>query len=122
VIVVDASTMVAILFDEPSSDQIAKRLENAVLAAPTLLPYEVANSCLKKIIRHKEVTGLWLEAFAALQEWEIEYHAVDTEQTVQLAAQFGLTAYDASYLWLAKSLDAELVTLDEELAAAFARS
>ena len=27
----------------------------------------------------------------------------------------GLTAYDATYLWLAKHLDAELVTLDGEL-------
>jgi predicted nucleic acid-binding protein len=27
----------------------------------------------------------------------------------------GLTAYDAAYLWLARHLDAELVTLDTEL-------
>ena len=32
-----------------------------------------------------------------------------------LATQTGLTAYDASYLWLARSHDAELITLDREL-------
>jgi predicted nucleic acid-binding protein len=33
-----------------------------------------------------------------------------------LAAETGLSAYDASYLWLARSRDAELVTLDKALA------
>jgi hypothetical protein len=32
-----------------------------------------------------------------------------------LAAESGLTAYDASYLWLARTRDAELVTLDVAL-------
>jgi predicted nucleic acid-binding protein len=30
----------------------------------------------------------------------------------------GLSAYDASYLWLARDLDVELVTLDRQLAKA----
>jgi predicted nucleic acid-binding protein len=37
-----------------------------------------------------------------------------------LAEHFGLTTYDASYLWLARELDAELVTLDRQLAHAAA--
>jgi predicted nucleic acid-binding protein len=37
---------------------------------------------------------------------------------VDLAEATGLTAYDASYLWLARTLNAELVTLDRKLAAA----
>ena len=32
-----------------------------------------------------------------------------------------MTAYDASYLWLARKLDAELVTPDEQLTAAVFR-
>ena len=35
-----------------------------------------------------------------------------------LAEQTKLTLYDASYLWLASALDAELVTLDDKLARA----
>ena len=34
------------------------------------------------------------------------------------AAATGLTAYDASYLWLTRQLDADLVTLDQQLARA----
>ncbi len=38
----------------------------------------------------------------------------------QLAVRTGLTGYDASYLWLARSRDLHLVTLDEALARAAA--
>jgi predicted nucleic acid-binding protein len=37
---------------------------------------------------------------------------------LELAAATGLTAYDASYLWLARRLGADLVTLDKQLAKA----
>jgi predicted nucleic acid-binding protein len=40
---------------------------------------------------------------------------------VRLAVDTGLSAYDASYLWLALALKAELVTLDARLANAVRR-
>jgi predicted nucleic acid-binding protein len=48
----------------------------------------------------------------------IEIVAVDHGQALALAETSGLTAYDASYLWLAQRLGGELVTLDRQLAAA----
>jgi predicted nucleic acid-binding protein len=39
-------------------------------------------------------------------------------EVVDLASATGLTAYDASYLWLARHLGAPLVTLDSRLARA----
>ncbi len=45
----------------------------------------------------------------------IELRDVDFPQVVELAARANLTAYDASYLWLARYLGAELVTLDDKL-------
>jgi predicted nucleic acid-binding protein len=58
-------------------------------------------------------------AFALLERFDIEFVDVDHREVVALADRSGLTAYDASYLWLARKLDAALVTLDAELAAAF---
>ncbi len=43
-------------------------------------------------------------------------------EVVALARRERLTVYDASYLWLARALDAELVTLDERLSRAASRS
>lgn len=39
-------------------------------------------------------------------------------EVARLALQTGLSGYDASYLWLAITQDAELITLDRELARA----
>jgi predicted nucleic acid-binding protein len=44
--------------------------------------------------------------------------SLQDEHVVPLAAETGLTAYDASYLWLSRHLNAELVTLDRKLAKA----
>ena len=46
---------------------------------------------------------------------------VDLPEAVTLAERMGLTVYDASYLWLAQELQAELITLDKQLADAAGR-
>ncbi len=43
---------------------------------------------------------------------------MDHDGALELALTTGLTAYDASYLWLTRQLGAELVTLDKQLATA----
>ncbi|HZT90151.1 MAG TPA: type II toxin-antitoxin system VapC family toxin [Stellaceae bacterium] len=48
----------------------------------------------------------------------METVAAGCAASLDLAEAAGLTAYDASYLWLARALGAELVTLDRKLAAA----
>jgi predicted nucleic acid-binding protein len=47
--VIDASAACAIAFGEPEGALIASRIEGHDLIAPTLLEFEVANTCLKKI-------------------------------------------------------------------------
>ncbi|MGH9875766.1 MAG: type II toxin-antitoxin system VapC family toxin [Pyrinomonadaceae bacterium] len=55
--VVDASAIAALLFGEPEAPTIAAQLRNTKLAAPTLLPFEVASVCLKKLHRHPDQAG-----------------------------------------------------------------
>jgi predicted nucleic acid-binding protein len=115
--VVDASALAALLFAEPEAEAIAGRLEGARLAAPSLLGFEVANVCLTKIRRQPSQRDALRAAFRLAHRLKIETVAVDHAATVDLAERTGLTAYDASYLWLTRALDAELVTLDQKLAA-----
>ena len=56
--------------------------------------------------------------FATWTHLDIKLFDVDYEALVQLAGEFGLTTYDASYLWLARAFGVELVTLDPRLARA----
>jgi predicted nucleic acid-binding protein len=116
--VVDASALAAILFAEPEADAIAERLTGVRLAAPSLLHYELANVCLTKIRRQPSHREALRAAFRLAQRLKVETVAVDYTAVLDLAEATGLTAYDASYLWLARSLGGELVTLDRKLAAA----
>lgn len=118
--VVDASAVGALLFGEPEAEAIVTRLAGATLTAPALFPFEVANIALKKIRRHPEQRPSLLAGYALLSRLPIDIAGVDQDAALRLAEQTGLTAYDASYLWLARTLGAELITLDKRLQAASA--
>ncbi|MGH7070355.1 MAG: type II toxin-antitoxin system VapC family toxin [Acetobacteraceae bacterium] len=118
--VVDASAVAALLFGEPEADAGAERLEGARLLAPSLLAFELANVCLIKIRRHPAQRGALLAAFRLRTRLPVEEVAVAHDLALDLAAATGLTAYDASYLWVARRLGVELVTLDGALATAAA--
>ncbi len=118
--VVDASTIAAMVFGEPKASEAAASLRGATLAAPALLPFEVASVCLKKLTRNPEQRELLFAALSLFKRLEIAQHHVELQETVELAQQTGVSAYDASYLWLARHLRVELVTLDARLARASA--
>ena len=119
--IVDASALAALLFGEPRAEEIARALGDEQLAAPALLPFELASVCLKKITMRPEQSDAVIDAFSLFQRMSIDIVEVDHVQTVLLARETGLTAYDASYLWLTRELAGELVSLDEKLRAATAR-
>lgn len=100
----------------PEGEEVAKRLDDAHLVAPALLAFELANVCLVKSRRHPEKRSALVAAFRLRGRLGVEEAAVDHDSALQLAAEAGLTVYDASYLWLARKLGAELVTLDRQLA------
>ena len=118
--VVDASALAALLFGEPEAEAIAARLDGARLVAPSLLGFELANVCLIKARRHPEQREALTAAFRLRTRLGVKEAPVDHDGTLEVAAATDLTAYDAGYLWLARQLGAELVTLDRQLAEAAA--
>lgn len=120
-VVVDASALAAVVFSEPDADAVAKRLQGALLAAPSLLGFELANVAWKKARRADaaDTTKLVNALLGGLQfAQRIAFHKVDHADVVLIARATGLSTYDASYVWLAGWLGAELVTLDQRLIAA----
>jgi len=96
------------------------RLDGAEVFAPELLRYELANTAWKKVKRQPAEAAKILTALSiALGDKSgLIWQDVDARDVVLLAHATGTTAYDASYLWLAASLGANLVTLDDRLAKA----
>lgn len=121
VVVVDASAIAAILFGEPAADDIVARLGANRLAAPSLLPYEIASVAGAKVRRGEVLTETAAMALGVFARVRIALHEPDVLEVFQITVRTRLTAYDAAYLWLARSLSADLVTLDEKLAGAWRR-
>jgi predicted nucleic acid-binding protein len=114
--------LAALLFGEADAAALAARLEGARLATPALLGCEIANVCLTKMRRHPHQREKLLAAFGLAGRLAVETVAADHAGALALAEKARLTAYDASYLWLARQIGAELVTLDRRLTKAAAAS
>ena len=113
--VVDASAFAALSYHEAEAASVFDRLDGEELHAPTLLRLEMVNVCLKKIRLHPRRRDELMEMHRQSLGVRIQQHTVDPSETLALAERFRLSAYDASYLWLAHSMDVELVTLDDKL-------
>ncbi len=118
--VVDASVLATIVFLEPAAAAARDRLKRHQLVAPRLLVYELMNAAVKKLRKHPGQKALIRGGLSKAlgEEFDISWSDVDPVEVLKLATETGLTAYDASYLWLARYLHAELVTFDAALAAA----
>ena len=115
-VVVDASAIGAIAFGEPEGLTLAAHLADETLIAPALIDYELANLALKKVRRRSAPAAKVLIGLRAALTLPISRVPVPMLEAFALAERTGLSSYDASYLWLARSRDVELVTLDTRLA------
>ena len=114
--VVDASVFAAAYFREPRQREADRLIAGVRLFAPTLLRYEMANIAVKKISdapQQRETLVASLQRFLRLN---IDFREVDCQRVVELATLTGLTAYDASYLFVARELGMPLLTFDAQLA------
>lgn len=118
--VVDASLIAALLFAEPEQPVAAQRLANCRPVAPDLLPYELGNVAVGKLRRGHAEDAL-RAGLNDLDALDITLHVVAAAPAFDLAARYGLTAYDAAYLALAAQLRCPLFTFDTRLAAAARR-
>ena len=115
-VVVDASALAAMVFGEAEGRTIAAHLESETLIAPSLIDCELVNVALKRVRRNPGLAVQIGLSLAAALQMPLTRVAVPGLDVLVLASETGLTAYDAAYLWLARSRDCELVTLDKGLA------
>ena len=122
-LIVDASVVLAISLQEPTSKRAEsilreRRLAGGALLAPAFLWLEVVNVLVR---RYRQPSEVVLESIFDLETLGLESVELDRLQlllTIDVVARHGLSAYDAAYLALAESADAQLLTADRRLAAA----
>jgi len=118
--VLDTSFVLAYLLPdekERSVDKMFSKFEDntATFIAPPLLTYETTNG-LKTVVLQKrqdpKAAELLLDAFLKLG---ILFENVNEKEVFRLAIKEKISAYDACYVWLAKSRKVKLLTLDKRL-------
>jgi len=121
-LVVDSSAICALFFEDeatPDSDRLLQRLAAGDVWVPGLFVWEVANVLLMAERRQRLSQADRVEALQMLESLHLEIDHCDPlvawHDGLQLAAQTGLTSYDAAYLELAMRISAPLATRDREL-------
>jgi predicted nucleic acid-binding protein len=117
-LVVDASVALKWFLPEPLGDAALSLLDEEVtLLAPGLLAIEVANALWKRHRRHQLEASEARRILADLARAPLEIHRTErwTAVALDLALQYGVTAYDGLYLALAAGHRCRLVTADRRL-------
>jgi predicted nucleic acid-binding protein len=118
-IVVDASAVVMLLADATGIGKwVASQLTDRRIAAPSLMPYEVANALRRRALAADLDVATADTAHADLRnlQWDGWPHSRLADRSWELRG--AVSYYDASYIALAELLDAPLLTLDRRLARA----
>ena len=116
-VVVDASALAAVLFSEPEGVEVLEALAGDDVAAPATLPFELTNIARSKTRQCPDAAAIIQANLKDGLLRPIAIVPVDFGEVLDLALKTGLSAYDASHLWLSRHLSVRLVTLDKKLAA-----
>ena len=103
------------VFGEVEGRTVGAHIEGETLIAPALIDYELVNVAVRRARQHPGLSVEIAISLGAALQLPITRVAVPGLEVLVLATETGLTAYDAAYLWLARSRDAELVTIDKKL-------
>ena len=121
-LVVDASVVLKwqLIDEENTAQAVALRDDfiqtgGAEVLAPGLLLYEVANGVRMAVRRGRVSPSDAHDALTELWALGIRYLIPEPSRVLDLAFQFGLTAYDAAYLALAQEQGCPLWTADRSL-------
>lgn len=122
-VVIDANLLVALALNDPRAPAVDRHLREwasagETLHAPELLRYEAANALTRAVVAGQLARDRAATAWERRARVNVQFHTLaDGAAAVATALSLKRTsAYDAAYVVLAQTLDAELWTLDGPLA------
>ena len=118
--VVDTSFILAYLLPDESGRRVeemfSKFEENKInFVAPYLLAFEIMNGLRSATMQKRQSIDVAEHLLDSFLNMGILFEKVNEKEVFRFAIRNSITAYDASYVWLAKSKKLELLTLDEKL-------
>jgi predicted nucleic acid-binding protein len=111
-IVIDTSTILAVLLDEPEKPAVVEATMESVVCAPASLRWEVGNAATAGVKRRRLTTERARQLVTDFELVTIRELAIDILRAVDLGLELGIYAYDAYLLEAARSSGFPLLALD----------
>lgn len=111
-VVADTNIFLASALDEPEKQQIIELTVGSHIVAPIILPYEIGNALTALVKRHRLSPEEAKAAFQSTQNIPVKLIHSNIQQSLEIAFQFNLYAYDAYFLQCAQSFKCPFITLD----------
>ena len=114
-VVVDASVLIAVITNEEEKEKLVAMTNEAELIAPLSVHWEVGNA-FSSLLKRKRVTiDEALQAIEIYLQIPVRFVEVELTDSLELANEFGIYAYDAYLLRCAEKYRLTLLTLDNRL-------
>ena len=114
-VVIDASIVVAVIAHEPQRDALIELTRGEDLLAPASVHWEIGNAFSAMLKRNRIELEQAMQAIAAYRQIPIRYVDVELEDTLAIAAQYDIYAYDAYLVRCGLRFNAPLLSLDRGL-------
>jgi predicted nucleic acid-binding protein len=114
-IIVDTSTIIAVIVNEPEREHLVQLTIGADLVAPGSVHWEIGNAFSAMLKPNRLSLSDALASIRAYQSIPIRWVDVELDEALRLAERLDIYAYDAYLLRCAEEFNAPLLTLDKTL-------
>ena len=114
-IIIDTSAIIAVLLNEASKPAIIQATQKIDLLAPSSIHWEIVNAFSAMFKRNRLNLDEALTAIAIYQQIPIRYVEIELAESLRIAEELSIYAYDAYLLRSAVKYNLPLLTLDQGL-------
>lgn len=114
-IVIDTSVLIAVIVNEPERDKIVKLTAGNTLIGPGSIPWEIGNAFSAMFKRKRVSLDEAQKGLLIFETIPLRYIKPDFANTVTIAEQADIYAYDAYFIDCAIRQKSPLLTLDKKL-------
>jgi predicted nucleic acid-binding protein len=114
-IVVDTSVLIAVIANEPEKDHLIELTHGAEMFAPQSVHWEIANAFSAMLKRKRITLDQALRAIEIYRQISIRLVEVELEDSLEIAEEQGIYAYDAYLLRCAVKYKRPLLSLDQNM-------
>jgi predicted nucleic acid-binding protein len=111
-VVIDTSSILAVLLDEPEKRAVVEATMGSIVCAPASLRWEVGNAATAGVKRRRLTSERARQLVTDFGRVTVRELAIDLRRAVDLGLELGIYAYDAYILEAARSSGFPLLALD----------